>query len=124
MDVYPWMLVCIVLIPLTGTGLVMLFGNRADAREACSLIAAVLTFLLCALALPSAFAVQPISTPALRILPGLDIRFTADALGLLFATLAAALWIITTVYSIGYMRGLQDTPRPGIMPPLPSQSGP
>ncbi|MFZ1897999.1 Na(+)/H(+) antiporter subunit D [Methanoregula sp.] len=108
MDVYPWMLVCIVLIPLAGTGLVMLFGNRPDAREACSLIAAVLTFLLCALALPSAFAVQPISTPALRILPGLDIRFTADALGLLFATLAAALWIITTVYSIGYMRGLQE----------------
>jgi formate hydrogenlyase subunit 3/multisubunit Na+/H+ antiporter MnhD subunit len=108
MDVYPWMLILIVIIPFAGTGFVMLLRKRPDAREAVSLIAALLTFLLCALALPSAFAIQPISTAALGILPGLDIQFTADALGLLFATLASLLWIITTVYNIGYMRGLKE----------------
>ncbi len=108
MDVSPWMLVFIVLIPFAGSGLVLLFHNRPDAREAVSLAAALLTFLLCALSLPSAFAVQSVSTAALRVLPGLDIRFTADALGLLFATLASLLWIITTIYNIGYMRGLKE----------------
>ena len=108
MDVAAWMLILIVLIPFMGTGFVLLFRNRPDAREAASLAAALLTFLLCALSLPSAFALQPLSTSALQILPGLEIRFTADALGLLFATLASLLWIITTVYNIGYMRGLQE----------------
>lgn len=108
MDVFPWMLVLIVLIPFAGTGLVLLFRNRPDTREAASLVAAILTFLFCALSLPSASAAQPVATAALQILPGLDIRFTADALGLLFATLASFLWIITSVYNIGYMRGLKE----------------
>ena len=108
MDLSAWMLVLIVLIPFAGTVFVLLFNNRPDTREAASLAAALLTFLLCALSLPSAFAPQPLSTTALQVLPGLDIRFTADALGLLFATLASLLWIITTVYNIGYMRGLRE----------------
>ena len=108
MDPFPWMLVLIVLIPFIGTGFVLIFRSRPDAREAASFAAAILTFFLCALSLPSAFAMQPLSTSALQILPGLDIRFTADALGLLFATLASLLWIITSVYNIGYMRGLRE----------------
>ncbi|MGB9176052.1 MAG: proton-conducting transporter membrane subunit, partial [Methanoregula sp.] len=108
MNVFPWMLVCIVLIPFAGTGFVLLFHNRPDAREASSFVAALLTFFLCAFSLPSAFAAEPVATAALQILPGLDIQFTADALGLLFATLASLLWIITTVYNIGYMRGLAE----------------
>lgn len=108
MDPFPWMLVLIVLIPFIGTGFVLIFRSRPDAREAASFAAAILTFFLCALSLPSAFAMQPLSTSALQILPGLDIRFTADAFGLLFATLASLLWIITTVYNIGYMRGLKE----------------
>ena len=108
MDVSLWILVLIVLIPFAGTGFILLFHNRPDAREAVSLAAAFLTSLLCVLSLPSAFAQEPLATGALQILPGLDIRFTADALGLLFATLASLLWIITTVYNIGYMRGLQE----------------
>ena len=108
MDLFPWMLVFIVLIPFAGTVFVLLFNNRPDSREAASLVAALLTFILCLLCLPSAFAAQPLSTAPLQVLPGLDIRFTADALGLLFATLASLLWIITSVYNIGYMRGLRE----------------
>src|SRR5271157_5022086 len=108
MDVQPWMLVLIVALPFIGTGFVMLLHDRPDAREAASLASAVLTFLLCILSLPSAFAAQPVSTPALQILPGLHLQFTADALGLLFASMASLLWVITTVYNIGYMRSLRE----------------
>ncbi len=41
-------------------------------------------------------------------LPGLDIAFKADGLGLLFVTLSALLWLLTTVYAIGY---LERSPR-------------
>lgn len=108
MDLSAWMLIGIVLIPFVATGLVLLFHNRPDTREGVQLAAAVATLLLCALALPSAFAPQHLSTGPLQVLPGLEIRFTADALGLLFATLASLLWVITTVYNIGYMRGLKE----------------
>ena len=107
-DVQPWLLITIVAMPFIGTGFVILLHNRPDAREAASLAAAVLTFLFCILTLPSAFAAQAVSTLPLFILPGLSLQFTADALGLLFACLASFLWVITTVYSIGYMRGLRE----------------
>ena len=37
------------------------------------------------------------------VLPGLDLAFKADALGLLFVTLSAILWLFTTLYAIGYL---------------------
>ncbi len=106
--VFPWMLVLIVGIPFIGACFVILLRDHPDAREAVSLLSAILTFLFCVLALPSAFAPQPVSTLPLLVLPGMSLHFTADALGLLFASLASLLWIITTVYNIGYMRGLKE----------------
>jgi multicomponent Na+:H+ antiporter subunit D len=37
------------------------------------------------------------------ILPGLELMLHADALAMLFVTLSAALWFLTTVYAIGYL---------------------
>ena len=42
------------------------------------------------------------------ILPGLDIKFKVDALGIFFALTASFLWIITSFYSIGYVRSLNE----------------
>ncbi|MGA0839048.1 MAG: proton-conducting transporter membrane subunit [Pseudomonadales bacterium] len=50
------------------------------------------------------------ATTVFEVLPGLDIAFAAEPLGILFAGIAATLWIITTVYAIGYLRG-NDEPR-------------
>src|SRR5512137_2178054 len=108
MEVQPWILTLIVVLPLIGTCAVLLLRNRPDAREAASLVTAILTFLLCIVALPSAFTTQPVSTPPFEVLPLLSLQLTADALGLLFATLASLLWIITTVYNFGYMRGRKE----------------
>lgn len=41
----------------------------------------------------------------LEVLPGVDLAFNADALGLLFMTLSAVLWLFTTIYAIGYLEG-------------------
>jgi multicomponent Na+:H+ antiporter subunit D len=37
------------------------------------------------------------------VLPGLDLAFEADALGLFFITLSAVLWLLTTLYAVGYL---------------------
>ncbi|HTZ17512.1 MAG TPA: monovalent cation/H+ antiporter subunit D family protein, partial [Dissulfurispiraceae bacterium] len=42
------------------------------------------------------------------LVPGIEIAFRADAFSLLFALGAAFLWIVTTFYSIGYMRSLNE----------------
>lgn len=40
----------------------------------------------------------------LEPIPGLSLSFRVDALGIFFALTAASLWIVNTLYSIGYMR--------------------
>ncbi len=45
------------------------------------------------------------------ILPGLDLVLHADALAMLFVTLSAALWFLTTLYAIGYLEGEQNRSR-------------
>lgn len=41
----------------------------------------------------------------LALLPGNDLLLRADPLALLFVTLSAGLWLLTTVYAIGYLEG-------------------
>lgn len=41
-------------------------------------------------------------------LPGLSLEFALEPLGLLFATVAAVLWPVTTVYAGGYLRAEKD----------------
>jgi formate hydrogenlyase subunit 3/multisubunit Na+/H+ antiporter MnhD subunit len=46
-----------------------------------------------------------------QVLPGLDITFVGDALALLFVTLSAVLWLVTTLYAIGYLEGSPNRTR-------------
>ena len=43
-----------------------------------------------------------------ELLPGLTINFTIEPLGMLFALIASFLWLVTTLYAIGYMRSHQE----------------
>ena len=44
------------------------------------------------------------------VVPGLTIAFKVEPLGMLFALVASSLWIVNSIYSIGYMRA-NDEPR-------------
>jgi len=46
-----------------------------------------------------------------EILPGLRLSLAGDALALLFVTLSAVLWLVTTVYAIGYMETSENRTR-------------
>jgi multicomponent Na+:H+ antiporter subunit D len=90
-------------IPAMGGVFVALLGSRPNMREAATLISAVL------LALNVAYLVEIAPTgPTLTlatIAPGLELAFKLEPLGALFAAVASGLWIVNSLYSIGYMRG-------------------
>lgn len=46
-----------------------------------------------------------------QVMPGLDLVLRADSLALLFVTLSAALWLLTTLYAIGYLEGAPNRSR-------------
>ncbi len=95
-----------IVIPLIAGLLILLFRNHATLRETSSLLVAVLLFIFTAQLVGS--EQQNITHTLLTITPGLSLSFHIEPLGLMFALLASSLWIITTVYSIGYMRGNKE----------------
>ena len=93
-------------LPLAGAVLVALLGRWPNLREAASLTTGAATFGVVAGAiLPVVRAGGRPRVDLLEVLPGLDLAFQVEPLGILFALVASGLWIVTTLYSIGYMRG-------------------
>ena len=92
--------------PLIGVALVLLFRRWPNLREAGSLLTSGSLFALVAgVVLPFVQAGGRPRIDLVEILPGLELAFEVEPLGMLFALVASGLWIVTTVYSIGYMRG-------------------
>ena len=92
-------------LPLIATVLTGLFGKRPNLREMFTLLIAVALFLVVASLAPSVFDGPPWPAAVLfEVMPGLAIAFEVEPLGMLFALVASGLWIVTTCYSIGYMR--------------------
>ena len=95
-----------VVLPLICGLFVLWLGERnRNLRETASLVTAIVEFLLIASLTPDVLAGARPSVDLFTMLPGLSITFTVEPLGQLFALIASGLWIINTVYSIGYMRG-------------------
>ena len=44
------------------------------------------------------------STSLLEVVPGFVLAFAVEPLGMLFALVAGSLWLVNSIYSIGYMR--------------------
>lgn len=90
--------------------LVPLFGTRPNLREAATLIGAVLLFATVATLAAHVLAGARPALHLATVAPGLDLALHVDPLGMLYAIVAATLWIANSLYSIGYMRG-NDEPR-------------
>lgn len=94
----------LIAIPLLAAVLIRVVGDRPNPREAVSLTAAGIQLLLL---LDLAAAFMDGARPVFRIaepVPGVPLELVLEPLGMLFALVAGILWIVTTVYAIGYMR--------------------
>lgn len=93
-------------LPALAIGLVLLTGRWPNVRETCTLVVATMLFgLNCHLATFVFSGGRPHWNLGQLMMPGFDIAFTVEPLGMLFALVASGLWVLTTVYAIGYMRG-------------------
>lgn len=98
----------VILVSLAAVFLIGLSGRYPNIRELWTLLAAVIKFILVASMLPTILEGNVIRYHLLTVLPGLDIAFQVDALGIILALTASFLWIVTSVYAIGYMRSLNE----------------
>ncbi|MFB6303365.1 MAG: proton-conducting transporter membrane subunit, partial [Haloferacaceae archaeon] len=82
--------------------------RRPNVREGWTIIAAVAAFGVVASMLPAALSGTVLVSSFGTLVAGVELSLRADPLGMLFATVASLLWLITSFYSIGYMRGLDE----------------
>ncbi len=93
-----------VMLPFAGAAGIALCGRWPNLREAVTLTTAA---AVCAIVITIYMRFLDGAIPAVDIaepLPGLTIRFEVESLGMLFALVASSLWLITSIYAIGYMR--------------------
>jgi multicomponent Na+:H+ antiporter subunit D len=97
-------LVALVLVPLGAAGLIAASGRRPALREGWTFAAAALELALAASLLPRVLAAELVEASPLPLVAGLTLHLRADPFGMLFALVASGLWVLTSVYSVGYMR--------------------
>ena len=103
-------LVLALLTPFVGALILPLFHKLPNLREAVTLVtAAALCLIVLRLLGPVLNGARP-ELGVIDVVPGLTIAFKVEPLGMLFALVASSLWIVNSVYSIGYMRA-NDEPR-------------
>ena len=102
-----FLILAAICLPLIGAAGVQLLGRFVsdDARDTWTVMIGVATFS------QVLWLVEPVMSgarPALGLpdwMPGLGLGFEVEPLGLLFAIVASGLWILTSLYGFGYMRG-------------------
>lgn len=111
MNLDTWLPVLVVLSSLvTGLAIFLLGEEQQRARTVLNLAGAIVKLLFVGIMLWGVFHDHTYETRA-TVLPGLDLLFAADALAMLFVTLSAALWLLTTIYAIGYLEGSPNRSR-------------
>ena len=91
-------------LPLLASGLIVLARRNPNLRETVTLVTAALV-LGCVLGLYA--EVSQGARPGLvlaPLVPGIALKLVVEPLGMLFAMVAGFLWLVTSIYAIGYMR--------------------
>jgi multicomponent Na+:H+ antiporter subunit D len=97
-----------VLVSLLGPIPIYLSGRTPNVREAWTLLIALTKFLLVASMVPAVLKGVSYTFTIAEVLPGVPLELRVDAMGVFFALVASFLWILTSIYSIGYMRSLKE----------------
>ncbi len=97
-------LILVLLVPILGAVGIVFGGRWPNLRDTVTLLTGG---ILCALVVslwPVAVAGQTPRVMLVEILPRLPLALKLEPLGMLFALIASSLWIVTSIYSLGYMR--------------------
>jgi len=96
------------IIPSAVALLILSAAKRPNLRESWTLMGSLaLAYTVLSMS-PVVLKSGPIQFVWFTLFPGIDFAFRVDALGLIFATTSSCLWILVSIYSIGYMRSLKE----------------
>lgn len=82
--------------------------RSANVREVWTFLAAFAKFGIVLVMLPQVIRGEKIFFHIAQVFPGVSLSLKVDPMGELFALVSSFLWIVTSAYSIGYMRGLKE----------------
>lgn len=92
------------------TALAVVVSRRVpQVRDALLATGALVTFGVIVAMLPQTLAGTVPTTTLGELVPGLQLQLRADGMGMVFAVLASALWVLASPYAVGYMRGASET---------------
>ncbi|GAB3035806.1 proton-conducting transporter transmembrane domain-containing protein [Natronobiforma cellulositropha] len=102
-----------VLVSAIAVVLIVASYRHPNVREGWSVLAALTKFGIVLSMLPgvlegTVYEWSLAESTGLEFVAGIDFTLRADPLGMLFALLASFLWIFTSFYAAGYMRGLDE----------------
>ncbi len=95
-------------VPFAGIALIVAAGRHPNLRETATFATAITLFFIVLSLAPAVLAGERPRAVLFEMLPGLDLALEVEPLGWLFAAIASTLWVVSTAYSIGYMRGNQE----------------
>lgn len=102
------LIILALLVPTVGAVLIWLTDWNRNVRETTTLVTAGLLFAIVLTILNRFMNGEQLATGSMQIVPGLEFGFRVEPLGMLFACIASGLWIVNSIYSIGYMRGNEE----------------
>jgi multicomponent Na+:H+ antiporter subunit D len=94
-----------VLLPVAGAGAVLALGRWPNVREGATLLTGAVLFAVVWSLLEPVLAGERPRFDIVEVFPGVRLALEVEPLGLVFALVASFLWIVTSLYAIGYMRG-------------------
>ena len=92
-------------LPLAGFLAIWLLDKQPNLREAATLATGAVLFALAITVFMSVSGGARPEFTLFEVIGGLPIAFKVEPLGAMFGVIASGLWIVNSVYSIGYMRG-------------------
>lgn len=98
------LMIATLLLPLIGAIGIIAAKNNPNLRETVTLVTASLVTVLVVMIANQFLNGKEFSLTVAEPIPGLSIAFKIEALGMLFALVVGVLWLVTSIYSIGYMR--------------------
>ncbi len=97
-----------VLVSLLAAIPILASSRRPNLREGWTLLAAACKLGLVLTMLPGILSGGSYACTIAEVIPGVPIALRVDAMGIYFALIASTLWLFTSIYSIGYMRALEE----------------
>jgi len=97
-----------ILVSAVAIPAILSLKGRPNVREGVTLLVAFAKFAIIASMVPGVLNGTEYKFVIGQFATGIELAFNVDPLGLLFGLLASLLWIVTSFYSIGYMRGLDE----------------